>query len=117
MTFENFSQLFLRNFLAQVFDENVVELRFRRASFRSSLKRTDVDNLIVHFHAVHLLDCFLRRCLGIELDKAVPFRVTLAIRGNLCGNNVTELRERISQPDGINVLVQVLDEDVPTPDF
>ena len=56
---------------------------------------------------------FLRRCLGIELDKAVPFRVTLAIRGNLCGNNVTELRERISQPDCINVLVQVLDEDVP----
>ena len=114
---ENLAEHVLGDALVQVLDVHVVERGRPAAALAAALERSDVHLLVVHQHAVHLADGAVRRFRGVELHEAVPLALALGIRRHLGGDDVAELREGVVQRLVIDLLVEVLDEDVPDAGF
>jgi hypothetical protein len=114
---ENLAELVLGDVLVQVLDVHVVERGRPAATLAATLERSDVHLLVVHQHPVHLHDSAVRRFRGVELHEAVSLALALGIRRHLRGDDVSELREGVVKRLVVDVLVQVLDEDVPDAGF
>mmetsp|Transcript_7336 Transcript_7336/g.24627 ORF Transcript_7336/g.24627 Transcript_7336/m.24627 type:complete len:601 (+) Transcript_7336:467-2269(+) len=108
------TQAFVRDGFRQVFHVDIVELGLTRVgALGATLERSDVHLLVVQLHAIDIINRRLRRLSGFKLHKAIPLRVALPVHRHLGRRNRPKLRKRIQQRLVINILVQVLDEDIP----